>query len=157
MFIEKCKRLLRGKPKKFQSLDMLKEFEGLRLKAYLPTPDDVWTIGYGHTRGVYEGLIIDYKKAEEFLIDDLKRFEDCVNEVVKVKITQNMFDAMVSLAFNIGCHAFENSTLVKKINQEDYEGAAAEFPRWKFQKGKILAGLLKRRLRERALFLKWSK
>jgi lysozyme len=134
-------------------LAIIKSCEKLRLRAYLPTPNDVPTIGYGHTEGVKMGDVCTAAQAEKWLIEDCDAAEICVNGRVKLPITDNQFDALVSLVFNIGINAFASSTLLRKLNSGDYAGAAAEFKRWRFQKGEELAGLVKRRERERKLFL----
>jgi len=132
--------------------DLIKEAEGLELKAYL-CPANVWTIGYGHTGDdVWPGLVITLAEAEALLTKDLKRFEGYIDKYVKVPLTQNQFDALVSFVYNIGAQAFIESTLLKKLNAGDYEGAAAQFPRWNKAKGKVLAGLVKRREKELKLF-----
>ena len=136
-----------------RGLDLIKEFETCKLDAYMPTPDDVPTIGWGHTGAdVQMGLRWSQEQADAALALDIKRFEKCVNDAVSVALTQYEFDACVSLAFNIGTGAFRNSTLVKKLNAGDYDGAAAEFQRWNKQAGKELAGLTRRRGAERDLF-----
>lgn len=132
---------------------IVKDAEGLRLEAYL-CPAGVWTIGYGHTgTDVWPGLVITEKWAESLLERDLRTFEAYVSGYVKVDLTQDQFDALVSFVYNIGAEAFKNSTMLKKLNAGDYEGAAKEFPRWNKSKGKVLPGLVKRREAERKLFL----
>ncbi|HXG01499.1 MAG TPA: lysozyme [Bacteroidota bacterium] len=121
------------------------------MKAYL-CPAGVWTIGYGHTGGVKEGDRITLQQAEELLKQDLERFEECIRRSVTVPLNQNQFDALVSFAFNVGCMALENSTLLRKLNAGDYAGAAQEFGKWVKSRGVILPGLIKRRDAERALF-----
>jgi lysozyme len=135
--------------------DFIKGFEALRLVAY-PDPGTggkPWTIGWGHTKGVKQGDRITQDQAEQFLSDDLAVFELTVNSAIKRPMTQNQFDAMVSLAFNIGGAAFAGSTLVKKFNAGDMQGAADQFPHWKFSGGKVMPGLVKRRAAEREMFL----
>ncbi|HFJ4329509.1 lysozyme [Serratia liquefaciens] len=135
--------------------DFIKGFEDLRLVAY-PDPGTggkPWTIGWGHTKGVKQGDCITQEQAEQFLSDDLAVFELTANSAIKRPMTQNQFDAMVSLAFNIGGSAFAGSTLVKKFNAGDAKGAADEFPKWKNSGGKIMPGLVKRRAAERETFL----
>lgn len=136
-----------------QNVEHIKEFEDLRLEAYLPTPNDVWTIGYGHTKDVKKGDSISEAEAESLLYEDLQWAEAAVNRLVTVGINQNQFDALVSFVFNIGESQFKNSTLLRKLNAGDYEGAANEFPRWNKQKGKVLRGLVRRRASEMELFL----
>ncbi|CAI1880000.1 lysozyme [Serratia fonticola] len=138
-----------------QGRNLIKGFERLELKAY-PDPgtgDKPWTIGWGHTKGVKPGVRITEQQAEAFLSEDLAVFELTVNSAVKVPVTQSQFDALVSLAFNIGGANFAVSTLVKKLNAGDPRGAADQFPRWKFANGKEMRGLVRRRAAERELFL----
>lgn len=135
--------------------EFIKGFEQLRLKAY-PDPGtggEPWTIGWGHTKGVMQGDRITQEQAEQFFSDDLAVFEMTVNSAIKRPMTQNQFDAMVSLAFNIGGPNFAQSTLVKKFNIGDVQGAADQFPRWKYANGNEMLGLIKRRAAEREMFL----
>lgn len=134
-----------------KGLELIKKWESLKLEAYL-CPAKVWTIGYGHTGGVKQGDKITKEKAEEILLKDLSLFELGVSKAIKVPVSENQFSACVSLAFNIGLTAFTNSTLCRKLNNKDYEGAALEFPRWNKAAGKVLAGLISRRKEEQALF-----
>ncbi|OOF48723.1 muraminidase [Rodentibacter genomosp. 1] len=130
--------------------------EGERLTAYQDIVG-IWTIGVGHTgfvdgKPVTRGMTITAEKSREILKADLARFEKAVNANVKVLLTQNQFDALVSLAFNIGEGAFSGSTLVRKLNAGDYLGASQQFLVWKNAGGKVSQGLLNRRKREKALF-----
>jgi len=142
-----------GKPRKIKNVQMIKDHEGLRLQAYLPTPNDVWTIGYGHTGSAHKGMVITEEKAEALLRQDTEWVEDTLNKNVVVPLTQNQYDALASLVYNIGAGAFSSSTLLRLLNMGDYEGAANQFPRWNKQKGRALKGLTKRREEERKLFL----
>lgn len=140
-----------------KGMTLIKEAEGCKLKAYL-CPAGVLTIGYGHTgKDVVEGLVITEEQAEKLLKKDLEKFEKAVEKYVEVEINQNHFDALVSLAFNIGTGAFAKSTLLKKLNAGDYAGAAEQFLVWNKATvdgvKKELEGLKKRRQKERALFL----
>lgn len=135
-----------------QGAALIKEFEQCRLSAYLPTSDDVPTIGYGHTKGVSMGDTCTQEQADAWFLEDVAWAEDCVNEAVSVDLDQAQFDACVSLCFNIGCGAFKKSTLVRLLNADDYDGAALQFRRWSKQNGKELAGLIRRREAERQLF-----
>jgi lysozyme len=138
---------------KTSNKEIIKYYEGLRLEAYL-CPAGVWTIGYGHTGSdVWPGLVITKEWAEWLLDEDLKKFEAYVSGYVKVDLTQDQFDALVSFTYNVGAEAFKNSTMLKKLNAGDYEGAAKEFPRWNKSKGKVLPGLVKRAEAQRKLFL----
>ena len=139
-------------------IDLISSFEDTKLQAY----DDgvgVWTIGIGTTiypNGikVKKGDKCILEQAKEYFAHDLKSFEKTVNDSIKVPLSQNQFDALVSLTYNIGSTAFKNSTLLKKLNAKDYAGAADQFLRWNKGGGKVLKGLVRRREAERALFLK---
>ena len=133
-------------------LSLIKSFEQLRLVAYKPTPEDVWTLGYGHTSNVGEGDTCTEEQALNWLREDCGWVESCINKNVKIPLVQNEFDALCSLVFNIGCTAFANSTLLKLLNNADYEGASLQFLRWDKQAGKELAGLTRRREAEKELF-----
>ncbi|BEO21356.1 lysozyme (plasmid) [Serratia marcescens] len=135
-----------------KGLDLIKEFEGLRLQAY-KCPADRWTIGYGHTAGVGPDDIITEEQAILLLCQDVAASERAVNQYVHVPLTQNQFDALVSFVFNLGVGNFRTSTLLKKLNADDDDGAAQEFGRWIHAGGKALPGLVRRREAERALFL----
>lgn len=134
-----------------QGLDLIKFFEGFSDTAY-KCPSDVWTIGYGHTLTVHEGMIITREEGEDLLKDDLYIMEQTVKNVVKVPLSQAQFDALTSLTFNIGQGSFKRSTLLEKLNSGDYEGAAEEFPKWRRSGGEILKGLERRRAAEKLLF-----
>jgi len=144
----------------------LKESEGLRLKAY-PDPASggaPWTIGYGHTSGVTQGMTITADLAEDFLDADIADAERIARRAVKVPMTQGEYDAVVSFVFNVGpgrkgvkdgfvtLKNGQPSTMLRKINAGDYAGAALEFSKWVFGSGKIMGGLLVRRKAERARF-----
>lgn len=138
-------------------VDLICNFEGLRLKAY----DDgvgVWTIGFGTTKypngiRVKKGDTCTLDQAKAYMQNDLKSFEQTVNNTVTVQLNQNQFDALVSLAYNIGTNAFSKSTLVKKLNANDIRGAADQFDVWVNAGGKRMQGLVNRRAREKALFI----
>lgn len=138
-------------------LTLIKRFEGLELSAYQDSVG-VWTIGYGHTSAagdpqVTPGQRITEAEAEAILRKDLRYFEDGVRDVVKVPLNSDQFSALVSFAFNLGVGALGGSTLLRKLNAGDYQGAANEFPRWVKAGGQTLLGLVKRRNAEQALFL----
>ena len=133
-------------------IDLIKKWEGLRLKAYL-CPAGVPTIGYGHTGDVKKGDIVTPKGAEELLRADLRRFEEGVSRLVRVKLNQGQFDALVSFSYNLGLGALSRSTLLKRVNKGDYYYAANEFLKWTRAGGKILKGLVARRKEERDLFI----
>jgi lysozyme len=130
---------------------LIQAFEGLHLRAYQDSVG-VWTIGWGHTKDVHQGQVITRARAEELFREDVLTFERAVASCVKVAITQQQFDALVSFAFNLGVGALRKSTLLKMLNNQDYQGAAQQFGRWT-RAGKVeLAGLVKRRAAERKLF-----
>jgi GH24 family phage-related lysozyme (muramidase) len=133
-------------------VNLIKSFEGMELEAYLDAVG-VWTIGYGHIQGVYEGMTITEAQAEELLRKDLAEFESAVSEAVQVSINDNQFSALVSFTFNLGAGSLFESTLLKLLNQGDFQGAADQFPRWNKAGGQELPGLTRRRKAERALFL----
>jgi len=135
---------------------LTKGFEGLRLTAYKDCAG-VLTIGYGHTGpDVVAGLVIDEARAEELLRDDLREAVDYVNRAVTAAITQNQFDALVDFCFNVGCGAFEKSTLLRKVNAADFAGASAQFALWVHAGGEVVAGLVRRRKMEAEMFLNHS-
>lgn len=135
-------------------IDFIKLHEGCRLEAYQDS-GGVFTIGVGHVgSGVVEGLHITDAEADEFLRHDLQIAEKCVNNSVKVDLSQNQFDACVSLVFNIGCRAFGKSTLLRKLNEGyDDQEVAKEFLRWVYDDHKVVHGLQVRRADEMQLFL----
>lgn len=137
---------------KAKDLSLIKGFEGLRLKSYQDSVG-VWTIGYGHTKGVTQGDTITEAKADMFLREDVKDAEDCVNQNVTVSLNQNQFDALVSFVFNLGSGNFTSSTLLRKLNTEDYIGAANEFQKWVYAGGQVLGGLVRRREAETNQFI----
>ena len=140
-----------------KGVDLICEFEGKRLVAY----DDgvgVWTIGFGTIKypngvRVKKGDTCTLDQAKEYMRHDLIEFEYTVNSSVKAPLNQNQFDALVSLAYNIGSSAFKSSTLVKKLNTGDYQGAADQFNVWVNAGGERMQGLANRRDKEKLLFL----
>ena len=145
---------LSGAPTGVRDVELIKEAEGLRLEAYLPTPNDVWTIGYGHTKTAKPGMKITHAGAEALLLHDLAWVETAIDTYVQVPLNQNQYDALASFIYNVGATAFRKSTLLRLLNAGDYDGAADQFPRWNKQKGKVLNGLTNRRQKEKTLFKK---
>jgi GH24 family phage-related lysozyme (muramidase) len=141
---------------KQRGLELVKHFESLFLTAYKDVVG-VWTIGWGHTGiahndgTVFRGREITEGVAEELLAHDMTSFAERVSSLVKVDVTDDQFDALVSFDFNTG--ALHKSTLLKKLNKGDYQGAADEFLKWNKAGGKVLRGLTRRRKSERNLFL----
>lgn len=138
---------------KIQNDELIKKWEELRLEAYLPTPRDVWTIGWGHTHTTRKGMKVTVQEAQALFDKDVAWVERAMAENIKVDLTQNQYDAVASWVFNVGATNFKTSTLLRKLNVKDYEGAAREFPRWNKQKGEVLRGLVRRRAEEMAYFL----
>ncbi len=137
--------------------DLIKSYETLRLSAYLPTKDDVPTIGWGHTRNVKMGDICTIDQAEKWLLDDVSEAENAVNQI-PCKLTQSMFDALVSLVFNVGLSAVKpESTIGEALtvlaSSMDYYSACAGFFLWRKQNKRDLLGLARRRAKEMVLFL----
>ena len=145
-----------------KSRNFIKNQEGVRLNAYL-CPSRVWTIGWGHTGAeVVKGLVITKEQAESYFRNDITIHENNVSRLVKVPLTQNQFDALVSFEYNVGYGNFSSSTLLKLLNQKKYNEAAAQFTRWVYSKIKqpdgtyktvALLGLVKRRNYEKGFFL----
>lgn len=130
----------------------IKDFEAFRGKAYQDAVG-VWTIGYGWTFGVKRGDIISEPNAELLLRKHVATvIEADLRKDIKVRLTQRQWDAMVDLEYNLGTSKLNASTLLRKLNGGDYDGAAAEFPRWVHAGDKILAGLVRRRLVEQQWF-----
>lgn len=140
-----------------QGLDLIKSFEGLRLKAYQDSKG-VWTIGWGHTKNVHPGDVITREQAERFIRDDFAWVERTLNADLvagrdKPLVTQNEFDALCSLVFNIGSDAYLDSTVRRKIKQGDKMAAARAFKMWVYSNHKFVQGLANRRADEVRLFL----
>ena len=135
-----------------KGIALIKSFEGLELTSY-KCPAGVWTVGYGHTRAdVTPRRTISEVEADALLRADLERFERAVAKHTAGHATQDQFDALVSFAFNLGGEALKTSTLLRKHNEGDYAGAAAQFARWNRAGGRVLAGLTRRRLAEAKLY-----
>tara|TARA_R110000823_G_scaffold314640_2_gene444225 strand:- start:202 stop:642 length:441 start_codon:yes stop_codon:yes gene_type:complete len=143
---------------RIKNIDAIKRHEALRLTSYLPTKNDVWTIGWGHTKNAKPNMTITEAQAEQFLREDLVWVEDAIDRLVKVPLTQNQNDALGSLIFNIGAGAFSKSTVLRRLNARDYRGAADAFLMWNKQRDRqtgnmnVLRGLTRRREEERAMF-----
>jgi lysozyme len=130
--------------------------EGERLTAY-PDPGYGWavpTICYGHTRAVVRGQTATREECALYLTEDYREVGAALERLVRVGVTPDQALALADFTFNVGTTAFANSTLLKKLNAGDCLGAANEFPRWVYSKGKRLPGLVKRRADEQALFKK---
>jgi len=139
----------------YDGLQLIKESESLKLEAYL-CPAKVWTVGYGHTATAKQGMRISEARAESLLLGDLRECEDAINKLVKVKLSQLQFDALVSLVFNIGVGAFKRSTLLRLLNEGNYDSVPAQLARWNKAGGKVLRGLVRRRDAEATLWVQGS-
>lgn len=134
-------------------VDLIKRFEGCKLEAY-QDPRGIWTVGYGSTGpGIVEGLTITQKTAEGMLLGHVREVGLTLTDLVGQGMKQNQFDAITSLAYNIGTQAFKNSTLLKLLRANKPVEASNEFPKWDHCGGVVLPGLLARREAEQALFL----
>lgn len=133
-------------------ISLIQRHEGCRLAAY-KCPAGIWTIGYGHTSGVRQGMTITNLQATTYLRQDLKVVETCLSTAVSMPLTQNQFDALCSFVFNVGCGAFLRSTLLKKIKMNPSDPTIRdEFAKYRFAGGKVLPGLEKRRREEAAVY-----
>ena len=131
--------------------ELIKQFEGLRLKAYL-CPARIWTIGYGHTSGVSPNSFITIQEADEYLHRDVAAIEMQLNKL-NLSLRQCQWDAIVSFVFNVGIGNFKSSTLLAKIRiNPDDNSIMDEFLRWVYANGKVMKGLQKRRLAEMKLY-----
>jgi lysozyme len=141
----------------------VKGFEKCRLKAYMPTPNDRPTLGWGSTgRDIKMGMVWTQEQADARFDRDAAMFAAGVEHLLAgATTTQDQFDAMFSFAYNVGldddaddlAEGFGDSTLLKKHKAGDYAGAAAEFPKWNKQKGVVLRGLTTRRAAEAQIYL----
>ena len=134
-----------------EGLALIKKFEGCRLKAYRCSAN-VLTIGYGHTGGVKEDDTITQEEADKLLKADVFKFEKNVEDNVKVELNQSQFDALVAWTFNLGVGNLRSSTMLQKLNNEDYTSVPSEMKRWNKAGGKTLDGLIRRRKAESLLF-----
>lgn len=131
--------------------ELIKQFEGLRLEAYL-CPAGIWTIGYGHTSGVSPNSFITIQEADEYLHRDVAAIEMQLNKL-NLSLRQYQWDAIVSFVFNVGIGNFKASTLLAKIRiNPDDNSIIDEFLRWVYANGKVMRGLQKRRLTEMKLY-----
>lgn len=136
-----------------EGIDLIKRFEGCRLTAY-KCPAGVWTIGYGHTKGVKEGQRISEAEAERMLAEDLQYFEQMVGMMVTQPLEAHQMDALISFAYNCGVMALKGSTLLKRVNANPKDPRIREaFMMWNKAGGKALQGLVKRREAEANLYL----
>lgn len=138
-------------------LALLRQFESCQTQAYRDCAG-VWTIGYGWTQpvdgvSIHPGMVISKAQAEDLLQQGIIFYERAVESLVTVPLSQPQFDALVDFVWSNGVMALTNSTLLRKLNAEDVQGAADEFLRWNRAGGKVLRGLTRRRQAEREKFL----
>ena len=134
-----------------EGINLIKHFEGCELEAY-KCPAGVWTIGYGHIKGVEEGDVITEQQADDMLVEELEEYENYIHNLVNCPLNQNQFDALVSWVYNLGSSNLQASTLLKVLNAGDYAGVPAQMLRWNKAGGKVLEGLTRRRQAEADLF-----
>ena len=134
-----------------KGIELIKQFEGCRLKAYQDSVG-VWTIGYGHTEGVTEGMEISEHQAEIMLGSDLVKYANYINEYVTVSLNPNQFDALTSWVYNLGPGNLKSSTMLKVLNEGNYDDVPFQIKRWNKAGGKVLKGLVRRREAEAELF-----
>ena len=145
-----------------EGLSLIKKFEGCKLESY-KCAAGVWTIGFGSTSGVVKGMEISQERADMLLLEDVEVFEEAVNNLVEVDLEQNQFDALVAWTFNLGSTNLKNSTLLKVLNDKNYEGVPEQIKRWNKAtvdgERQVLEGLVRRREAESLLFTgeDWSK
>ena len=134
-----------------QGMALTEQFESCRLESYQDSRG-IWTIGWGHTQGVGPGMTCTQAQADAWLLADVQDAVNAVNRLVKGGLTQEEFDALVDFVFNCGVGNFERSTMLRLLNDNDVQGAIDEFGKWDQCDGKVVAGLLRRRDAEKALF-----
>lgn len=135
-------------------LSAIQKHEGCVLKAYR-CPAGVWTIGYGHTSGVRQGMSITSQQASSYLRQDLKVVETCLAAAVKTPLTQNQYDALCSFVFNVGPGNFLRSTLLRKVKADPSDPSIRdEFMKWNKASGTVLEGLTRRRRCEAEMYFK---
>ena len=134
-----------------EGLSLIKKFEGCELKAYQDSVG-VWTIGYGHTKGVEEGQEITQDEAEDMLASELDEYEGYIRDMVECDLEQCQFDALVAWVYNLGPTNLRSSTMLKRLNANDLDDVPNQIKRWDKAGGKVLAGLVRRREAESLLF-----
>jgi lysozyme len=134
-----------------EGIALIKKFEGCELEAYQCSAN-VWTIGYGHTAGVSEGDVCTQEDADRMLAEDLEEFEGYVKEAVDVSLEQHNFDALVAWTYNLGPGSLQSSTMLKRLNEENFNEVPNEMRRWNKSGGQVLDGLVRRREAEALLF-----
>jgi lysozyme len=140
----------------FDDTKIIRDFEGHSLKAY-PDPvtkGDPWTISWGLTGAwVKPGLVITQDESKQRFMEYIQKFCDQLTPLIKVPVSKSQYVAVLSLAWNVGIGNISKSTLLKKLNAQDFKGAADEFLKWNKAGGKVIPGLTRRRVAEREFFL----
>lgn len=134
-----------------EGIALIKKFEGCELESYL-CPADVWTIGYGTTKNVIEGMRITENQAEELLKKDLETFEEEIERLVEVPLSQCQFDSLVAWTYNLGATNLKKSTLLKVLNRAEHDEVPIQIKRWNKANGEVLKGLVRRREAEALLY-----
>ena len=134
-----------------EGISLIKKFEGCELEAYQDAVG-VWTIGYGHTKNVKEGMTVSKEQADNMLLNELDEYCEHVEKAVTVDLKQCEFDALVSWTYNLGPTNLNNSTMLKVLNNKEYDDVPAQIKRWNKAGGKVLQGLIRRREAEALLF-----
>ena len=132
-------------------LELIKKFEGCETTAYQDSVG-VWTIGFGHTKGVEEGQPCSIEDAESMLANEMDEYEGYINNMVKVDLQQHEFDALVAWVYNLGPTNLGESTMLKVLNGGQFDRVPEEMNRWTRAGGKILEGLVRRRQAESLMF-----
>ena len=132
-------------------LELIKKFEGCETTAYQDSVG-VWTIGFGHTKGVEEGQPCSIEDAESMLADEMDEYEGYINNMVKVELQQHEFDALVAWVYNLGPTNLGESTMLKVLNGGQFDRVPDEMNRWTRAGGEILEGLVRRRQAESLMF-----
>ena len=132
-------------------LELIKKFEGCETTAYQDSVG-VWTIGFGHTKGVEEGQTCSIEDAESMLADEMDEYEGYINNMVKVDLQQHEFDALVAWVYNLGPTNLGESTMLKVLNGGQFDRVPDEMNRWTRAGGEILEGLVRRRQAESSMF-----
>tara|TARA_R100000773_G_C4189491_1_gene95936 strand:- start:202 stop:645 length:444 start_codon:yes stop_codon:yes gene_type:complete len=134
-----------------EGVALIKKFEGCELESYI-CPAGVWTIGYGTTKNVIEGMRITENQAEELLKKDLETFEEEIERLVEVPLSQCQFDSLVAWTYNLGATNLKNSTLLKVLNRAEHDEVPIQIKRWNKANGEVLKGLVRRREAEALLY-----
>ena len=134
-----------------EGLGLIKKFEGCELKSYRCAAN-VLTIGYGSTKGVTENMEITQKEADDLLMHEMPEYEGYINDMITVDLKQNEFDALVSWVFNLGPANLKSSTMLKVLNNKEFDEVPSQMKRWNKAAGQVKEGLIRRREAEALLF-----